>query len=271
MSNGRPDEPRPADAGIDQAWRAASTEFPGPRIDAAILDAARAEVDRDQRRPVGAGGAASPRRPNRWTTWQPLAAAATVAGLAFVLLQTLPRERDVAPPIAVEQARPEEAAPAEAELPPADESRAPAGSIPAPQATDRGAARHEAAPGNTSARAAEAPAAPLAAPLAAPPVAASAESRDQQPSRSRASAPAPAPATAGIAAQAEHALGESQHAMKSATSGLAPDAWAARIEQLLAAGDQQAAEAELRAFRAAHADADQYLPDGLRHWAGTVQ
>ena len=34
--------------------------------------------------------------------WQPLAAAATVAGLAFVLLQTLPRDREVAPPIRIE-------------------------------------------------------------------------------------------------------------------------------------------------------------------------
>jgi len=271
MSNGRPDEPRPVDDGVDQAWRAASTEVPGSRIDAAILDAARAEVGRDPRRPVGAGGATAPRRPNRWTAWQPLAAAATVAGLAFVLVQTIPRDRDVAPPIAVEQVRPEAAAPAEGDSPAADESRAPAGPIPAPPAADTGATRYEATPEITSERAVEAPAAPIAAPAAAPPVAASAESRDEQTLRSRAPAPAPAAASAGIAAQAERALGESQRAMKSATSGLGPEAWAARIGQLLAAGDQQAAEAELRAFRAAHADADRYLADDLRDWAATVE
>lgn len=217
MNTARPDEPRPVDEAVDRSWRAASNEVPGSRIDATILEAAHAEVNRDLRRPVDAGGSAAPRWRSWWTAWQPLAAAATVAGLAFVLVQTMPRDRDVAPPIAVEQAPPEAAS----------ES------------------------------------------AGAPPAAASAESRDEPPTRSRAAAPAPAPA--GIATQAERELGESQRAMESADFAMTPEAWAARVEELFAADDHAAAAAVLRAFRTAYADADRYLPEALRDWAGTVE
>lgn len=259
MSTGRPDDPRPVDDAVDQAWRAASNEVPGSRIDAAILEAARAEADRDLRRPADAGGTAAPRRRNWWTAWQPLAAAATVAGLAFVLVQTMPRDRDVAPPIAVEQAAPEVAT-----------TTAP---VPPPPAADTTAAPLDAVADSAGAP----PAGPDAEPAAEPAAAASAESRDEQPMRSRAaapaSAPAPAPAAApaGVAAQAGRELGESQRAMESTPSAITPEAWSARVEELFVAGDQAAAAAALRAFRAAHADADRYLPDDLRDWAGTVE
>jgi hypothetical protein len=36
------------------------------------------------------------------------------------------------------------------------------------------------------------------------------------------------------------------------------------------AGDLAAAETELRAFRAAHPDADGYLPEPVREWANSV-
>lgn len=272
MSNGRPDHQRPGDDGVDQAWRSASNEMPGSRLDAAILDAAQAEVSRDQLQPGDSGGGTTvSRRRYRWSAWQPLAAAATVAGLAFVLVQTMPRDRDVAPPIAVEQARPEAVAPAEVESRIADENRATAGTVPVPPAADTGAS-----PLETTAEVMEAPAAELPAePTAESPAVAAAESRDEQAMRSRAAAPAPAPApapaSAGMAAQGERELGESQQAMKSAASALTPEAWATRVEQFFSAGDRQAAAAELRAFRAAHADADQFLPQELRDWAGTVR
>jgi len=84
------------DAAVSRAWRQASDEQPPPRLDAGILAAARQSVQE-----VDAGVKTLPVRPrarSRWMQWQPLAAAATVAGLAFVLVQTLPRDRHVAPP-----------------------------------------------------------------------------------------------------------------------------------------------------------------------------
>jgi hypothetical protein len=49
-----------------------------------------------------------------------------------------------------------------------------------------------------------------------------------------------------------------------------PAAWAGRIAALHDAGDLAAAEAELRAFRAAHPDADNYLPEPVHAWAASV-
>ena len=94
---------------LKRAWQQASDEQPPPELDAAIIAAARKSVqDR------GAGGRSSPaarRSRNRLMQWQPLAAAATVAGLAFVLVQLLPRDRDVVPSIRMEEpARVEEPA-----------------------------------------------------------------------------------------------------------------------------------------------------------------
>ena len=43
MSTERPGGERPVDEAVDEAWRDASTEGPSPRIDAAILAAARGD------------------------------------------------------------------------------------------------------------------------------------------------------------------------------------------------------------------------------------
>jgi hypothetical protein len=104
MSTWRHDEHDDFDSGIDGKWRKASREEPPPHVDAAILAAART-------------------RRSRFATWQPLAMAAAVAGLAFLLVQLLPRERDVEQPIRVEPAPPP-AAPVEQAGPGASRSDA---------------------------------------------------------------------------------------------------------------------------------------------------
>ena len=99
------DHPGPdgQDAAVARAWRRASDEQPPSRLDDAILAAARAAAQPGDA-PADAGQH-RPRLRSRWLQWQPLLAAASVAGLAFVLLQLRPLERDVAPaPRAVEQA-----------------------------------------------------------------------------------------------------------------------------------------------------------------------
>ena len=80
MKTWRPGEDDEFDGTIDGEWRKASHEEPGPHVDAAILAAART------------------RRP-RFATWQPLAAAAAVAGLSFLLVQLLPSGRELEQPI----------------------------------------------------------------------------------------------------------------------------------------------------------------------------
>lgn len=102
--SGNHDRERPGSAGEDaavaRAWPQASDEQPPARLDTEILAAARRSVQDDE---AGARTIPVPARTrSRWMQWQPLAAAATVAGLAFVLLQTLPRDREVAPPIRIE-------------------------------------------------------------------------------------------------------------------------------------------------------------------------
>mgnify|MGYP001066257361 CR=1 FL=1 len=85
------------DTDVVRAWRQASDEQPPARLDAAILGAARRSIEMKDESVTTRGVRARTRR--RWMQWQPLAAAATVAGLAFVLVQTMPREHEVAPPI----------------------------------------------------------------------------------------------------------------------------------------------------------------------------
>jgi hypothetical protein len=91
MTNDRRREERADDAVVDSAWRKASAEEPDARVDAAILAAARAAVR--GRPPAGRATA----RPPWWMRWQPLAAAAGLVGLAFVLLQLVPREESWRP------------------------------------------------------------------------------------------------------------------------------------------------------------------------------
>jgi hypothetical protein len=62
-----------------------------------------------------------------------------------------------------------------------------------------------------------------------------------------------------------------QGAQDALRSTLAPDQWVARIVALYDAGKRDDAARELRAFRDAHADADERLPASLRAWAAGVR
>ena len=82
------------DAALDRAWQQLSDEQPPSALDAAIIAAAHKSIqDRDGQAQVVRASRSS----RSWLIrWQPLAAAAGVAGLAFVLVQSLPRDHDVA-------------------------------------------------------------------------------------------------------------------------------------------------------------------------------
>jgi hypothetical protein len=97
MTSDRRHDAPAQDAAVDAAWRKGSDEEPSARLDAAIIAAARAAV-----RSQPAPRTSSPRW-SWWTGWQPLAAAAGVAGLAFVLVQMIPREQSVPAPTALER------------------------------------------------------------------------------------------------------------------------------------------------------------------------
>jgi hypothetical protein len=247
MKPWRPGEDDEFDITIDGEWRKASREEPPPHVDAAILAAART-------------------RRSRFATWQPLAAAAAVAGLAFLLVQLLPRERDVEQPILMEPA-PQPSTPVEqpgaianatiqgttepAPISPGvreNEARKRDQSLPdsalalPQQPTEAGEPRKDASPG---------------------PRQLSKESRAD--AELAAGAPAPAPAAERAAARAESS------SLAAPTAQMPPAQWATLIETLYASGDRAAAAAQLRAFRNEHADADRYLPEAIREWASTVE
>ncbi len=228
--------PSNRDATLERAWREASDEQPPAHLDAAIVAAARNSVgNRSDQRATTASARA--RSPSRLTQWQPLAVAATVAGLAFVLVQMLPREQSLAP-----ATQRQESAPV------ATDAQPPAKGSSAGEAVEtREAINHREAPRSdktlgaservgVAGRAPEQDAVP--GPLTAPASPAEPSARDLN---------------RGNAAPLEAA------------------AWAARVATLHASGDATAAEQELRAFRAAEPDADSYLPESLRHWAQTVK
>lgn len=231
MNVERPDGRRATDPGVDHAWRSASNEEPPPHLDAAILSAARS------------------RRP-RLGAWQPLAAVATVAALAFLLVQLMPRERNVEAPVGIETTPP---------APPESGTR-----------EETKATTEEVAPPARPAPVLVVPTERTHAPrqsarsvgVAAPP--------DEQQARDFASAadarsPAPAVST-------EAAAGNAMRAAESkAAPQVSPEQWSALIEALYRSGDVVGAELQLRAFRAAHADADQYLPQDLRDWATNIR
>jgi hypothetical protein len=247
MNTWRPGEDDEFDIAIDSEWRKASREEPRPHVDAAILASAQA------------------RRP--WfATWQPLAAAAAVAGLAFLLVQLLPGERELEQPIRMESQQP---AAVPAEQPGV-----------AAKATIQGAT--EAAPVEHRIRENESPEREQPAPMSvvAPPhePAEAAASRSdavleprQLTRESRADgtlaagAPAPAAAAEGAAARTESS------SPASPTGEMPPARWATLIESLYTSGDRAAAAAQLRTFRVEHPDADRYLPEALREWASTVE
>jgi hypothetical protein len=238
MSNVRREDERPGDPAVDQAWRSAATDEPSAQLDATILAAARAATVRKKSTPT------SPATRYRWTRWQPLAAAAGVAGLAFTIVQLLPREAAVpAKPSASTEQAIERSLPGRTESPP-PQNAAPA-SAPPP------APREAAAEHPTAAKHAL-PAAPTA-----PSLASEGAARD----------------AAGATAEAEADASSEQRLRQVAPPAAAPvtpQDWARRIEALYGAGDETAAADALQAFRSAYPDADQYLAEALLPWAASV-
>ena len=246
MKTWRPDD-EDSDIVIDREWRKASREEPRPHVDAAILAAART------------------RRP--WfATWQPLAAAAAVAGLAFLLVQLMPSERELEQPIRMESKRP---AAVPAEQPDAAAKATIHGSTEAAPVEPR--IRENGSPGQDQSAAKSAVAQPdESAEVAASRSNAALEPR-QSSIESRADGELAAGATAPAATAERAAARADSSALASPTMELPPAQWATLIETLYASGDRVAAAAQLRAFRIAHPDADRYLPGALREWASAVE
>jgi resuscitation-promoting factor RpfA len=243
------------DAGLDRAWQRLSDEQPPSALDAAIIAAARQSI-RGRDEPSQIKRASPPQR--SWLTrWQPLAAAAAVAGLAFVLVQSLPRDRDVGPTLQRE-------APATAPAAAQEHSRVPA-------SREASEAKIESPPAQAVVR--ESVTAPVstmdqqsAAATATPMPAAEVDQRQRaagemtgRTTSAAAAAPAPVQATAAKAAAGDDVA--------------PPDAAgrAARIASLYAGGDVAGAADALREFRAVVPDADTYLPESLGDWARTVE
>jgi translation initiation factor IF-2 len=98
------------DAALERAWRETSAEQPPSHVDAAIIAAAhKSDLDSGTQPNM----APVRMRSRNWLTeWQPLAAAAVVATLAFGIVQMLPREHELAPSMQRKESTP---APASAE------------------------------------------------------------------------------------------------------------------------------------------------------------
>lgn len=256
MTIDRRDDERPGDPAVDAAWRAAVRDEPPARIDATILTAARAAAA--SARPAPKQRAMRP----WWVHWQPLAAAAGVAGLAFSIVQMLPRdpERRATPAVeAVESSRdaasptaggtaPSAAskvvpppAPVQIQRPAPDPAPAPVGARATPEADNQGFA---ATPG-----------APSPSAHSSPPRAIAPEER-----------------AAGLEAQSGSRVEPAQQRQaEDSAMTRAPTEWARRVAALHASGDREAAAEAMREFREAHPDADQYLPTELRPWAASIR
>lgn len=237
------------DPSLDAAWHAASTEEPTPQVDASILAAAHEETrSRSQSR---SARRASP----RWIRWQSLAAAAGLAGLAFLVVQRMPTGTESTKTF-----------------------ESPAPSLPAagirPEADN--------AAGAVSTAETQVPQLVQEPPRSSAPV--SSEARPPQPGEEafRKAAPADRPTTQGRAEDLAVAplLESPTPLVRQQAAGIAaeepasdapsPDVWVRRILALHEAGDLPAAAYELRAFRRAYPDADARLPTALHEWANTV-
>ena len=241
MNTGSQNERFEADDPVDRAWHGTSVEEPPPPIDAAIIEAARTEAAR-ARQVTPTGTAARVRRNGEWwLRWQPLAAAAAVAGLAFVLVQTIPRDRDVTPPLSHERARPR----APVAPPRAERDAMPAAPIAPPRAEQDATS---AAPVQSRA---EMQSATVQAPVAGK------DPSEAYENQARSSAKGAAESVEG----------------RGAETFPAADRWAAKIEALAEAGEYAAAARELRAFRDAYGreEADRELSEELRAWASSVE
>jgi hypothetical protein len=250
------------DDALDRAWQQVSDEQPPPALDAAIIAAAhKATQVRNAQAEVNR---ASPPYRSWLTRWQPLAAAAAVAGLAFVLVQSLPRDHDVAPSLRMEEpATTPVAAPEKTGSPATREAIEAKTASPRPSAVTRETVtaptstidQKSEADTVTTMRATEADQRQLAAPETAGRAASAAPA-----------APVPAQTTAARAATAT--------AEAAARDNVAPpDATdrAARVAALYAVGDIDGAADALREFRSVDPRADSYLPESLRDWARTVE
>jgi hypothetical protein len=236
------------DADLERAWRDASDEQPPSHVDAAIIAAARKSIPDRGAQPVTAPARVQSR--NWLLHWQPLAAAATVAGLAFVLVQMLPREHDLAPAMQHKESAPTAVTPQ-------------AGSSSAREATDNSSLPSVDTTVAQPERVVVPEATRAQGVVPAPPAGEAGADRGQaieaeMPGRTvSAAAAAPAPSAR------EKNLGNA--------APLDAATWIARILALHAAGDVTAAADALRAFRAADPGADAYLPESLREWARTVE
>jgi hypothetical protein len=240
----RPDDAELRDDRVASAWRGESNETPPEALDAAIRAAARSELRGKSRVTL---------RNNRWL---PLAAAASVAALAFGVLRWLPPgSQDVAPirsdPVS------------ESRTP---ESRAPARPAPTAEQTresDAAVAYDDDATSEPSIDRGTEETAPSAAQLDA----LAAEKKSSTPTRT---GPAEGIASESISRRAPPAAPVAAETA-AAQANREPQAWIDEIEALHAAGDYDRAAARLREFRSRHADADERLPRELRKWAATVQ
>jgi hypothetical protein len=281
MSNHEHRDPQDAgeEAVLRRAWRQASAELPPSELDAAIVAAARKSVQhRDSAAKTARDGTSS----RSWLMQlQPLAAVATVAGLAFVLLQVMPRDREVIPSIRMEESAPGPVT----TLPGTTEPPATERAAAAPTAAEAAVAEQKASgqladgpidgvlPGSANAYADQQPAilpesdrANVVTPapartettIAAPKSSAEAD-------RLTTVAPQRADSGASVAAAAP----ASEARQRDAATMSSTD-WAARVVSLYESGDLAGAASVLRAFRASVPDADTYLPESLRDWARTV-
>lgn len=256
-----PDAPD-RDATLEQSWHQASNEQPPSKLDAAIVAAAHEAVGARVARPQFVRA-----RTRSWLTrWQPVAAAAAVTGLAFVLLQMLPRDHDVAPPMQIE-------APAH---------------VTEQQVLRGPPVRHDAAETSAAAKAitgggTERGNSVVPAPAATPPPAVERPSAHSITSNEASADRAPEAASAevdrrdAVAPDASTGIATGRMAApasaarQSAAVSMSAVDWVARVTALYDSGDTAQAAEALRAFRAAYPDADGYLPKSLHPWAKTVE
>jgi hypothetical protein len=231
-----PDAGDTGDPALDTAWRAHLRDEPPPALDDAILAAAHRAVGSAPHTIASAA---------RWRAWVPLATAATLAVLAFGVVELLPRDADTP---AVTSEVPASAVTSDAPAS-AVTSEVTAGAMTAPPAGAESKVRGDAAPAARSPRQ-EAPA------------------REAGQAREARQAPG--------AAQKREARGDGagaatmqDRASPERAARTARD-YVDEITRLRAQGDEQAAIGALHAFRAAYADADARLPEPLRQWAAGV-
>jgi len=272
------------DAAVDAAWRAHLADEPPPALDDAILAAAHRAVGTT---PVDATRAHAapvdvPRRAAgaRWQSWAPLAAAATLAVVAFGIVELAPRDEDrTALSIAPGTTTRDASAPA-----------APASGAPAPamSAADSAAGVVAASPPSPK-REAQSQLGAEAESRRVPrePVPFPGQAREGATVQSEASAPSNAPARGqrdkvtaeGAMRREDRPLAQpfqitpsapGEAAERAARAPAPVDDYVRRIALLHAQGADDEAAAVLREFRAAYADADAKLPAALQEWARTV-